>query len=176
MMNRLLKKTFVLGVVSALGMAAIPSAPAVARNPFSRCVRELVRTGISHDNAGIACSDAIIPKELSRCVVTVRKHIALESEEILKACYQARRPIDLANCAVDINGSAVRPRPPESLDPKTTSFALESCRRSLLPGRHSQCVIALSRNLPSATPIEAMKTCLAAEDFPRDLFPEYVDN
>ncbi len=50
--------------------------------------------------------------------------------------------------------------------------AMNTCRASLLPARHSQCVIALSRTPEQSNPIQAMETCLSAEDFPRGLYPQ----
>jgi hypothetical protein len=53
---------------------------------------------------------------------------------------------------------------------------LDSCRQSLLPGRFSECVIAVSRDVDKNNPSQALQTCLSAEDFPRDLFPSYPQN
>ncbi|MGV2387356.1 MAG UNVERIFIED_CONTAM: hypothetical protein LVR29_00385 [Microcystis novacekii LVE1205-3] len=43
---------------------------------------------------------------------------------------------------------------------------LDSCRQSLLPGRFSQCVIAVSRGVDKNNPSQALQTCLSAEDSP----------
>jgi len=53
---------------------------------------------------------------------------------------------------------------------------LDFCRHSLVPGRCSQCVIAVSRGVDKNNPSQAVQTCLSAEDFPRDLFPSYPQN
>ena len=54
--------------------------------------------------------------------------------------------------------------------PSPVMMALNTCRASLLPDRHSQCVVALSRTPQISSPTQAMETCISAEDFPRDLF------
>jgi hypothetical protein len=171
-----------------LGMS-IPTGPAHARNQFDVCVEEMVNSGIPGEKAGVACSDALIPKELSQCVSQIRRDIDLPPEAVLQNCYQVRRPVDLANCVVDINADfpvkpVAQPSTSETTSatpevvvasPDTESLAiqvLESCRRSLLPGRYSECVTATNRSA-GASPEQALKTCLAAEDFPPDLFPAY---
>ncbi len=50
--------------------------------------------------------------------------------------------------------------------------ALDSCRRSLLPGRYSECVTGLGRKA-NLSPIAAMNTCLEAQAYPSDIFPAY---
>ncbi|MBF2022767.1 MAG: hypothetical protein IGR93_22415 [Hydrococcus sp. C42_A2020_068] len=197
---------------------SIPIRPAAAANEFSVCVNELIDRGVPAQQAGVACSDALIPKELSECVSKIREGTPIKPEEALTACYRVRRPVDLANCVVDIHAevlSASTPQanksetsaktnknetsqvttpepPPETEEPgsieptesptKTDTeespslVALDSCRRSLLPGRHSECVIALAKNVPNTSPVTAMATCLSAEDFPRELFPAFTNN
>ena len=109
----------------------------------------------------------------------VRGNSPIDAENALQGCYQVRRPIDLGNCLADIQRSTLGGYTGDKTTTGTTTdspslAALNSCRKSLLPGRHSECVIALSRDTASYTPIKAMDTCLAAEDFPKDLFPAYV--
>ena len=60
---------------------------------------------------------------------------------------------------------------PDTLEP-ITLLALDTCRRSLLPERHSECVIALSRDIPDLSPATAMETCINAETYPPELFPQ----
>lgn len=179
---------------AGLGMWFFPTEPVAARNQFDVCVRRAAGTGVPVEKAKVACSDALIPRELSGCVRQIERRTSINPEDALEACYQVRRPIDLANCVVDIHRSTNLPTTesaasyqteegtPLSLEASSkieanpSLFALESCRRSLLPGRHSECVIALSRNGEETTPVQAMKICLNAEDFPRELFPTYPQN
>ena len=157
----------------------MPNANASRWNQFDVCVGQLKNSGVAADNAGTACSGALIPKELSECVAIVRGSSPIDADNALQGCYQVRRPIDLGNCVADIQRATLGGYTGDKTTTGTTTdspslAALNSCRKSLLPGRHSECVIALSRDTATYTPIKAMDTCLAAEDFPKDLFPAYV--
>jgi hypothetical protein len=48
-------------------------------------------------------------------------------------------------------------------------LALDTCRRSLLPVRFSQCVIAVNNNVDGMTPENAIQSCIKAEDMPTEL-------
>ena len=156
-------------------------------NQFSACISQIVRTGVSPQDAASACSEALIPKELSRCVVMIKSKTPIDGNLALQACFQVRRPIDLGNCVVDIHRAAPlfaanslkqteteTAKEPDKLGISTQ--ILDSCRQSLLPGRFSECVIAVSRGVDKNNPSQALQTCLSAEDFPRDLFPSYPQN
>jgi hypothetical protein len=148
-------------------------------NQFDVCVTDLTTNGVNGNQAKSACAGALIPKQLSECVAMIRNGSPIEATPALQACYQVRRPVDLGNCVVDIQNSVLGGYTPPADATKGVSsndlslLALNSCRESLLPGRHSECVIALSRDNTTSSPQIAMDTCLAAEDFPRDLFPTY---
>ena len=154
-------------------------------NQFDVCVTEMKNNGVDAGKAAEACSNALIPKELSSCVRKIQQGTPIEGEKALTACFQVRRPIDLANCVVDIQRAVLKskstPTPSEEENEgeeviSDSERALDSCRASLLPGRHSECVIALSRDVEDMTPMQAMNTCLSAENFPPDLFPAYTNN
>ncbi|MBD2652092.1 hypothetical protein H6G45_01025 [Synechocystis sp. FACHB-383] len=163
------------GLLMASGMVFAPIAAVAGDwNQFDVCVSELKRNGVSDDAAASGCAQAIIPKEMSQCVNMISRNTNITGIVALQSCFQVRRPVDLGNCVVDIDRGVVgRNRSPEGED--VTMAALNSCRQSLLPGRHSECVLALSREVSDFTPQKAMNTCLAAEDFPRDLFPAYSE-
>ncbi|MFM2027135.1 MAG: hypothetical protein RLZZ339_1852 [Cyanobacteriota bacterium] len=156
-------------------------------NQFSACISQIVRTGVSPQDAATACSEALIPKELSRCVVMIKSKTPIDGNLALQACFQVRRPIDLGNCVVDIHRAAplFAANSPKQTETETAKEPdklgisrqiLDSCRQSLLPGRFSECVIAVSRGVDKNNPSQALQTCLSAEDFPRDLFPSYPQN
>jgi len=156
-------------------------------NQFSACISQIVRTGVSPQDAASACSEALIPKELSRCVVMIKSKTPIDGNLALQACFQVRRPIDLGNCVVDIHRAAplFAANSPKQTETETakepdklgiSTQILDSCRQSLLPGRFSECVIAVSRDVDKNNPSQALQTCLSAEDFPRDLFPSYPQN
>ncbi|WP_245927346.1 hypothetical protein [Aphanothece hegewaldii] len=193
-----MKKLTIWGAIATLpaglGMWVFPTMPADARNQFDVCVQQIQGTGVPVTKAKVACSDALIPKELSRCVSQIKGRTSINPEDALEACYQVRRPVDLANCVTDINraiplapttttgsyqseeGTPLSLEASSKIESDPSLFSLESCRRSLLPGRYSECVIALSRNGEETSPVQAMKTCLTAEDFPREIFPTYPQN
>lgn len=186
--------TAIVTLPTGLGMWVFPTMPASARNQFDVCVQRIIGTGVLVEKAKVACSDALIPKELSRCVGQIKGRTSINPEDALEACYQVRRPVDLANCVTDIHrsvplattnpaasyqteeGTPLSLEASSKIEADPSLFTLESCRRSLLPGRYSECVIALSRNGEETPPVQAMKICLTAEDFPRELFPTYPQN
>ncbi len=167
-----------------------------ANNEFDICIQEIVSSGVEANEAQTACADALIPRELSSCVTNISRNTAIKGDEALKNCYLVRRPVEMANCVVNINKNVlantqakVEETPPKIEDAETLESmmetvdktedknaispinkALETCTSTILPSRHSQCVIALSRTPQAQSPIKAMETCIDAEDFPIDLF------
>lgn len=143
-------------------------------NQFDVCISDLVNSGVNSEQASQGCAGALIPRQLSECVSMIRNNVSVTAIAALQSCYQVRRPVDLGNCVIDIQngvlGGYTAPQGTEVSDNLATTV-LETCQKSLLPGRQSECVIASSRS--GLTPVVAMNTCLAAEDFPRDLFPAY---
>ncbi|MGK7940118.1 MAG: hypothetical protein AB4062_08205 [Crocosphaera sp.] len=145
-------------------------------NQYSVCVSQLQKFDVSGDDAAIACSDALIPKELSECVSMIGNATPIDGNDSLKACFQVRRPIDLGNCVADIyNALPSLAVVDEETDTDEINLLtlLNSCRTSLRPGFYSECVIAATKETTEMTAIRAMNTCLAAQDFPRSLFPAY---
>ncbi len=142
-------------------------------NQFDICVLELLNQEISPEKASLACAEAVKPKELSECVVRVSFETAVTADEALVACFRVRQPVALADCATEISRHAITPfvgvSGSQALQP-TALLALNNCRRSLLPQRYSECVVAATRQ-GQLLPQRAMETCIDAEDFPRVLFP-----
>jgi hypothetical protein len=164
-----------LGLLMVNGVVLAPIAvQARDWNQFDVCVTELKRNGVNDEAAASGCAQAIIPKEMSQCVNMISSNTDISGIVALQSCFQVRRPVDLGHCVVDIDkGISRRRAQDEDGEESVTMAALNTCRQSLLPGRHSECAIALSRDVADFTPQKAMDTCLAAEDFPRDLFPAY---
>jgi hypothetical protein len=134
----------------------------------------MINNGVPAEQAGTACSDALIPKELSECVSIIKNRTQIAGIDALRGCYQVRRPVDLGNCVADI--VAQTPTTAATSDDKNTEInpqlaVLDSCRASLLPGRYSECVTALNRQVSGITLGGALDTCLSAEAFPADLYP-----
>jgi hypothetical protein len=157
---------FVAGQLAIAGLfaLAIPAGSASAFNEFDVCTNELLRAEVSPEQAARACADALEPKDLSLCVLKIRALTPLGADETIAACLRVRRPLELADCVVDIDRSAE--------DPDAANI-LSNCRRSLLPRRFSDCVQGLTREA-NLTATSAMDTCIAAEDFEPELFPTFA--
>lgn len=169
----------------AAGLSFGSLSPALAGgdwNQFDACSSQLIESGVAPEQAGTACSDALIPKELSECVAAITGGTSISGLDALQNCYQVRRPVDLGNCVVDIVAETPPASAPKAGETTFTSDGgadpqvkvLESCRASLLPGRYSECVIALSRSDRGFGRNGALETCLSAEAFPKDIFPAYA--
>lgn len=174
MIKNIIKQTGIFTTLPViLLLTAIPQLPASAKkNNFDTCVKEMIKGGIADAQAATACADALEPKELSQCVQKITEKTQLPAENVLQNCYQVRRPLDLATCVTDIHSKMLG----ITDDNRQTilSIALNSCRSSLLPLRYADCVIGVNHGVATVAPDKAMDTCLSAEDFPRDLFPSYV--
>ena len=161
-MNQLKKITAI--VVFALPFLSISEVK--ADNQFDVCLRELINSDLTMSEAQIGCADALVPKDLSYCVTTITSSTDISGIDALRSCYQVRRPVEMGNCVVDINNKALS----SSTDIDLVKMALDTCQASLLPFRHSECVVALSRTPEVSSPMKAMETCISAEDFPRALY------
>lgn len=167
--NRIFPSFFKIcaGHLAAAGLlaVAIPNRPAAAFSDFQICAAQLERYAkVSPEAALGACSQALRPKDLSRCVVTISLVTPTLSQDALVACTKVRRPVDLSRCVLDITHSS---RASEALR------VIDYCRRSLLPDRFSECVVGLSRETDYPTS-KALDTCIAAEDVPRNLSPNFA--
>lgn len=151
--------------IASLLALVIPNRPAVALNEFQLCAAQLVRLArVSPEGAVAACSDTLNPKEISRCVVTIHKLTPTLTPDALVACKRVRRPVELSRCMFDITDNTRDSQPIAVLD---------YCRRSLLPLRYAQCVVGLSRETDFSSG-QVMESCIRAEDFPRNLYPNVV--
>lgn len=151
--------------IAGLVAIASPTPPAVAYTDFQICAAQLVRfASVAPERASVACANALSPADYSRCVVTISLQTPAIKDEAITACTRVRRPIELSTCVVDITN--------RSRDSQVPSV-LEYCRRSLQPIRFSECVSGLTREVDFATS-KALDTCIAAEDYPRQLFPNFA--
>lgn len=165
LINRTLQVCASQLAVAGLIAIAFPIRPAAAYTEFQICAAQLVRfASVSPESASVACAQALHPEEYSRCVVTISLRTPAATNNALAACTRVRRPVELSRCVIDITDRARDSQVPS---------VLEYCRRSLEPIRFSQCVSGLTREVDFATP-KALDTCIAAEDFPRQLFPNFV--
>ncbi|KFF41128.1 MAG: hypothetical protein ucyna2_01035 [Candidatus Atelocyanobacterium thalassa isolate SIO64986] len=135
-------------------------------NQYSVCIKQLKKFSISGEDAATACSDALIPKELSQCVSIIGNIRQIDGSDSLRACFQVRRPIDLGNCVVSIhrilpNQTDINSNVDKNLINSLT--LLDSCRSSLNPGLYAECVIATVKEVKDITHIKAMSICLTTE-------------
>ncbi|NEO33416.1 MAG: hypothetical protein F6K36_23920 [Symploca sp. SIO3C6] len=155
-----------LAIVGLLAIA-IPSIPAsAASNKFELCVLELDRANVPPEQAIKACAEAFVPEDLSECVLRIDLQTPTSGSDALEACKKVRRPVELARCVITINNRTQNPE---------VFSVLDHCRRSLLPLRFSECVIGLSSQSDFST-ARTLETCIAAEDFPSQLFPPSSPN
>jgi hypothetical protein len=162
-MQNSLTRTISLTTIASLqaGFLALTlfDSPAKAANQFEICAVELAESGIAPEKTAAACSEALIPEDLSECVQKI-SFLQVQGDNALSACLQVRRPVELGDCVTDISKDTQEPQ---------IIAVLDSCRRSLLPSRFSKCVTGLSARVP--LPVDqALQTCLSAEDFPREIY------
>lgn len=232
---RMLRLGTAVLVPTGLALLSFPPSTKAAWNPFEICSLELIEENINAEEAALACAEAIEPEDLSLCVLKINGLTSVDAKSALRACFRDRRPLEMAECVVDITQEVEEQQfssrydaepievnvetevieengipqltiresenvtidlPPEATfqvqpggaiewQPGTLKLesdtvgthsqkTLDHCRRSLLPERFAECVIGLRRsaNLPTD---RALRTCIEAEDFPRNLFPR-VDN
>ncbi|WP_156803555.1 hypothetical protein [Lyngbya sp. PCC 8106] len=126
-----------MGTVSLLAapVTAFPSFNLVNDKDYRRCAEGLRDAGITPLLSSQACAGVIRPRDLSECVVSIGNTGQISSEEALVGCVSVRRPKELGICVSDIvtEGRGVEPL-----------NVLNSCALSLLPERHSFCVLGLA--------------------------------
>jgi hypothetical protein len=124
------------------------------RNDYRACAAQLLKVGVTPEAAAKNCATALRPRELSACVVTIRKETQITPIDALSACNQARRPEELSQCVVAISKVTQQTANPA---------ALTYCGRSLLPISFAQCVVGLRQEI-ALNPTQALDTCIDASD------------
>ncbi|MFM1841677.1 MAG: hypothetical protein RLZZ490_410 [Cyanobacteriota bacterium] len=170
--------------------AAAGCSEAIIPKEMSECVNRISgNTDITGNIALQACFQVRRPVDLSHCVVDINNGALKGYRPTMTSETKSDDATAAGTTAENSTPMTTTDSPPPTatppIDPTQTDglsalktddltlAALQSCRQSLLPGRYSECVIALSRDITNFNPDKAMTTCLAAEDFPRDLFPAY---
>lgn len=159
------------GAIASLSPLLIPAATANIIDPvvvnrtvgaaYNLCAGELLDRGVTPDQVTIACSQAIIPPDLSLCVAKISRLTPVTANDALVACNRVRRPLDLSTCVVDIYSRSQGDKP--SVIASSANVILDNCRRSLLPLRFADCVTGLSQQI-SFSPDAALRSCIAAEE------------
>ena len=159
--RRFLSLSFVFSTTQVtillLGLMAIPKVPvrAIHQNEYQSCAADLSKVDIPREQVAEVCAKALHPREVSNCIVRIAQLAPIPARDGLAVCSQVRRPLELATCAIDIYS--------RTQDASRTSV-LDYCRRSLLPVRFSECVVALSREI-DFSPAKAMETCISAREW-----------
>ncbi|MGF1478716.1 MAG: hypothetical protein ACFB4I_04425 [Cyanophyceae cyanobacterium] len=178
--------------------AAVACAEALEPEVLAECVLEIQsRTFISADEALEACYRDRRPIELAECVVDIRQDV-LEPYVVRISTINAPPTTEVPDSEEDIvpeNGSdtvededgtdtaedtveeaapsvGVATETLNELIQPITLLALNTCRRSILPERHSDCVVGLSQGIPDLAPADAMEACISAETYPPETFIE----
>lgn len=133
-----------------------------SREDFRHCTSNLIKANVPSEDATSACSRALKPQELQNCVLSVSKESGYQPLDALNACRQVRRPKDMAYCVTGIR---------RHLKDSVAEEVLDSCRRSLLPVRYSDCVVGLSQGTSGLPPTNALNACIDTGYFPRENDP-----
>ncbi|MGC1309182.1 MAG: hypothetical protein WA885_18315 [Phormidesmis sp.] len=138
--------------LSATSLATVGVAPAVAASDYYSCAAGMVAAGVPEDDAIAACTGARYPEDLGACVVDVSEFTGLMAETALVMCGRSRRPIEVANCTINIH---------DAFFDSPSTKVLENCGTSLLPERYGTCVV----DIVDATEVavdEALTQCIRA--------------
>ncbi len=143
----------------------LPAQAAITSSKDYRlCAFQLLKAGITEENASQACAGALHPEDVSACVIRIERQTKLAAENILTTCEKARRPKELAQC---VNGIS------HNLEEGVKSAVLDYCGRSLLPVRFASCVVGLRAEI-KFEPIKAMDTCIDASDLISNTEPTFI--
>lgn len=151
--------------------AAVACAGALEPEELSTCVAEIKQdTSITAEEALKACYQVRRPKDLAQCVVEINakaitQQTTIKSESSEKASETEVTMDNSENEELTITPSVESEA--ETLDDEVANYALDTCRRSLLPKRFSRCVVALNQKLETIT---AMNKCIQAESYPPEVF------
>lgn len=130
---------------------------------YSICAGELVDRGIAQSQVAISCSQALIPADLSLCVIKINRLTTITAIDALGACTRVRRPVEMSTCVVDIYNRTTGSNPSVTIN--SADAILENCRRSLLPLKFADCVVGLSQHIDFRASSEGvLRTCIAAEE------------
>ncbi|MCS6812883.1 MAG: hypothetical protein NZ772_04825 [Cyanobacteria bacterium] len=162
----------VLGVASLMAVAQPPALASI--QDYESCAQALLNAKIEPATVADYCARELQPHHLGACVTAITQRTTIAANDALEACARVRRPLDLANCVVNIDQQIIVPKKLDEAASKSALLtALDTCRRSLLPIRHAECVIGLSKKV-DLPPLSLMGTCIDADDRPRDVQPTFI--
>ncbi|MBE9156966.1 hypothetical protein IQ265_09010 [Nodosilinea sp. LEGE 06152] len=161
------RQCFVIPFALIAGLATpmvLLSASRAIANDYEACANTLVGAGLDGLAAAGACGKALNPTDLSSCTLDVARVADINADQALLACQSDRRPRELATCVSDIH---------QGLEVANSTAVLNSCRRSVLPLRYSDCVVgvATAANLAVA---DSLQQCSAAGYTLTDVAPTFI--
>jgi hypothetical protein len=133
-------------------------------NEYRVCAARLLSVNINAQAIAQACSTSLRPRDVSSCVLDIKKKTPIAATDALSTCSQVRYPRDLATCVVGINHYSK-----EAVNPAILNY----CSRSLLPVRFAECVVGLHSEIKVAT-IQAMDSCIDASDRVSGFLPSFI--
>ena len=150
---------------------------AIVPEDLGICVEKLTNnTPIPGINAVQNCYLVRRPRDLSACVLDIDKEILQRERK------KSEKEASNESSSQSPPEESVAQSSDESLEESSTIiasesllFALDTCRRSLLPLRHAQCVIDISAEVQDIPPIQIMEMCISAQS-PAIIFPKSTDN
>ncbi|MDJ0678087.1 MAG: hypothetical protein QNJ36_22335 [Calothrix sp. MO_167.B42] len=142
----------------------VQAANITSAKDYRLCAFQLLKAGVTEENASKACAEALYPEDVSACVLRIERQTKLAAQNILATCEKSRRPKDLAQC---VNGIS------RNLEEGAKSATLDYCGRSLLPVRFANCVVGLRAEI-KFEPIKAMDTCIDASDLISNTAPSFI--
>jgi hypothetical protein len=175
--------------------ASVACAEALEPEALSACTEKITEeASLPAEDALKACFRVRRPGDLATCVVDIKqkaaKNYAAKPEEqpqgtqnkenskgTEKIFAQSPTPTTPApeqktTPTLEPAQTQETPQPTQETSTSTTptdTLALDTCRRSLLPVRFSECVVAVNNNVRGMNPEESIKACIKSEDLPTEL-------
>jgi hypothetical protein len=174
--------------------ASVACAEALEPEALSACTEKITeKAALPAEDALKACFRVRRPGDLATCVVDIKEKAAKNyaakpegqpqgaqnkenSKNTEKILAQSPTPTTPApeqktTPTIEPTPTQATPQPTQETSTSTASdiLALDTCRRSLLPVRFSECVVAVNNNVQGMNPEESIKACIKSEDLPTEL-------
>jgi hypothetical protein len=171
--------------------ASVACAEALEPEALSDCTEKITEDAdLPAEDALKACFRVRRPGDLATCVVDIKEKAAKNyaakpiapqgaqnkenSKNKEKILAQSPAPSPEKPTTPTLEPVQPQETPQPTQETSTTSassnlLALDTCRRSLLPVRFSECVVAVNNNVEGMTPEESIKACIKSEDLPTEL-------
>lgn len=173
--------------------ASVACAEALEPEALSACTEKITeKASLPAEDALKACFRVRRPGDLATCVVDIKEKAAKnyaakpeaqpqgaqnkenskDTEKILSQTPTKPSSEGQTTPTIEPAQPQETPQPTQETltsPPSSNTLALDTCRRSLLPVRFSECVVAVNNNVEGMTPDESIKACIKSEDLPTEL-------